>query len=109
MVGMMRLAGFSVVFHGFRGSRCAVAELSDSVSVCREIGLLSVKVLKALTIQSIRFELVLVFDCFISLKKEKVAFLTFDAGSVVGRRSLERWSLWSESRELSKRGQSSVG
>ena len=90
MVGMTRLASSSVAFQGFRGSRCAVAELSDSVSVCRERGLLSEKVLKALTIQSIRFELVLIFDCFISLKKEKVAFLIFEAGSVVGKRSLER-------------------
>ena len=53
---------------------------SVSVSVCRERGLCEVKESKVFTIQSIRFVLVLIFDCFISLKKEKVAFLTFDGG-----------------------------
>lgn len=48
------------------------------------------KVLNALTIQSIRLVLGLTLDCFISLKKEKVAFLILAGGSLVGRRSLAR-------------------
>ncbi len=63
----------------------------------------------ALAIHPMRFVLGLILDCFISLKKEKVAFLIFDGGSLVGRRSLARWDLCNESKELSKRGQSSLG
>ncbi len=67
------------------------------------------KVSKALTIHPMRFALGLILDCFISLKKEKVAFLILDEGSLVGRRSLARWDLCNESKELSKRGQSVWG
>ncbi len=51
------------------------------------------KASKAVTIHPIRLVLVLILDCFISLKKEKVAFLIFDVRLSVGRRSLERWDL----------------
>lgn len=46
--------------------------------------------LNVLTIQSMRLVLDLTLDCFISLKKEKVAFLILDGVSLVGSRSLER-------------------
>ena len=65
-------------------------ELPSSVSVCKERGFWEVKVLNVLTIQSMRLVLDLTLDCFISLKKEKVAFLILDGVSLVGSRSLER-------------------
>ncbi len=64
--------------------------LPSSVSVRRERGLSDVKVLNALTIHVMRLVLVLILDCFISLKKEKVAFLILEAGSSVGRRNFAR-------------------
>jgi hypothetical protein len=67
------------VFHGFWGFLLCSVPLS-SVSVCRERGFRAMNALKALTIQSMRFVLILILDCFISLKKEKEAFLIFDGG-----------------------------
>ena len=67
--------------------------LSVSVLFCSE-GCCEAKDSKADTIHSIRLVFLRIFDCFISLKKEKVAFFILAVGSSVGKSCFVRWSLW---------------
>ncbi len=86
--GSMR---FFRVPHGLVLSLWVSLLLPESVVLCREReGCCVIKASKSETIQSIRLVFLRIFDCFISLKKEKVAFLIFADGSVEVKSCLER-------------------